>query len=105
MAPALARAAGVHGVSAGRYFRSVVLPLQRRALGMALLLVGLLATAEIGMVLLLYPPGEETLPLRIFQIIGYPEPGSRLAALCAVDLALAVTLLALAWCLGGGDTT
>jgi hypothetical protein len=47
------------------------------------------------MVLLLYPPGEESLPLHIFQIIGYPAPSSRLAALCAIDLALAVGLLAL----------
>jgi iron(III) transport system permease protein len=103
MSPALARAAGVHGVPLGRYLWSVVLPLQRRAVATSMLLVGLLATAEIGMVLLLYPPGEETLPLRIFQIVGYPQPGSRLAALCAVDLALAIVLLALAWCLGGGD--
>jgi iron(III) transport system permease protein len=101
MAPALARAAGVHGVPLVRYLWSVVLPLQRRALVMAILLVGLLATAEIGMVLLLHPPGEETLPLRIFQIVGYPQPGSRLAALCAVDLALASAVLALTWCLGG----
>jgi len=62
----------------------------------------LMATAEIGMVLLLYPPGEESLPLRIFQIIGYPEPSSRLAALCAIELALAGGLLAVTWSLGGG---
>jgi ABC-type Fe3+ transport system permease subunit len=93
----------VHGVSAWRYLWSVVLPLQRRAFGMAILLVGLLATAETGMVLLLYPSGESTLPLRIFQIIGYPEPSSRLAALCLVDLALAVGLLGLAWFVGEGE--
>jgi iron(III) transport system permease protein len=101
--PSLARAAGVHGVPLGRYLWRVVLPLQRRAVVTAVLLVGLLATAEIGMVLLLYPPGEESLPLHIFQIIGYPAPSSRLAALCAVDLALAIGLLALIWTLGKGD--
>ncbi len=104
MSPSLARAAGVHGVPLGRYLWRVVLPLQRRVPCVtAVLLVGLLATAEIGMVLLLYPPGEESLPLHIFQIIGYPAPSSRLAALCAVDLALAVGLLVLTWSLGGGD--
>jgi iron(III) transport system permease protein len=103
MSPSLARAAGVHGVPFGRYLLCVALPLQRRAVVTAMLLVGLLSTAEIGMVLLLYPPGEETLPLRIFQIIGYPSPSSRLAALCAIDLAMGVVLLALAWILGGGD--
>jgi iron(III) transport system permease protein len=103
MSPSLARAAGVHGVPLGRYLWRVVLPLQRRAVVTAVLLVGLLASAEIGMVLLLYPPGEESLPLHIFQIIGYPAPSSRLAALCAVELALASGLLALTWSLAGGD--
>jgi iron(III) transport system permease protein len=101
MSPSLARAAGVHGVGLGRYLWQVVLPLQRRAVVTAVLLVGLLATAEIGMVLLLYPPGEESLPLHIFQIIGYPAPSSRLAALCAVNLALAVAMLGLNWRLVG----
>jgi iron(III) transport system permease protein len=99
MSPSLARAAGVHGVPFGSYLWHVVLPLQRRALVTAMLLVGLLATAEIGMVLLVYPPGEESLTLHIFQIIGYPAPSSRLAALCAIDLAVAVGLLALTWVL------
>jgi iron(III) transport system permease protein len=95
IAPSLTRVAGVHGVGLGRYLLRVALPLQRRALVTAVLLVGLLATAEIGMVLLLYPPGEESLPLHVFQIIGYPEPSSRLAALCAVELGLAAGLLVL----------
>jgi ABC-type Fe3+ transport system permease subunit len=103
MSPSLARAAGVHGVGLGRYLWRVVLPLQRQSVVTAVLLVGLLASAEIGMVLLLYPPGAESLPLHIFQIIGYPAPSSRLAALCAVELALASGLLALTWTLGGGD--
>lgn len=97
MPPSLARAAGVHSVPLGRYLWRVVLPFQHRTLVTAMLLVGLLATAEIGMVLLLHPPGQETLPLRIFQIIGYPSPSSRLAALCAVDLAMALSLLVLTW--------
>jgi iron(III) transport system permease protein len=101
--PSLARAAGAHGVPLGRYLWRVALPLQRRAVVTALLLVAALATAEIGMVLLLYPPGKETLPLRIFQVIGYPSPSSRLAALCAVDLATALVLLAGIGAIAGGD--
>jgi iron(III) transport system permease protein len=103
MSPSLARAAGVHGVPLGRYLWQVVLPLQRRAIMTTVLLIGLLASAEIGMVLLLYPPGQESLPLHIFQIIGYPSPSSRLAALCSVELVLANGLLALTWILGEGD--
>jgi iron(III) transport system permease protein len=99
----LTRAAGVHGLSLGRYLWRVVLPLQRRALVSAVLLVGLMASAEIGMTLLLYPPGQESLPLHIFQIIGYPAPSSRLAALCAINLALAVALLVPIWNLAGED--
>jgi ABC-type Fe3+ transport system permease subunit len=103
LSPAFARAAGVHGVPLGRYLISVVLPLQRQALATGALLVGLLATAEIGMVLLLYPPGAETFPLHIFQIIGYPAPSSRLAALCLIDLVMATGFLALLWRWGEGE--
>jgi ABC-type Fe3+ transport system permease subunit len=101
----LTQVAGIHGVPLRKYLWRVAIPLQRQAVMTALLLVALFATAEIGMVLLLYPPGKETLCLRIFQIIGYPSPSSRLAALCAVDLAMASVLLALAWIFGGGDRT
>jgi iron(III) transport system permease protein len=103
VSPSLARAAGVHGVSLGRYLRRVMLPRQQGVVVAALVLVGLLATAEIGMVLLLYPPGEETLNLHIFQIAGNPAPSQRLAALCAVDLLIATGLLFMIWILGGGD--
>jgi iron(III) transport system permease protein len=102
VAPALAWTAGVHGVSLGRYVWRVVLPRQHRVVVTAVMLVGLLATAEIGMVLLLYPPGEETLPLHIFQIIGNAAPSQRLAALCAVDLLIAAALLFAIWILGEG---
>ena len=105
MSPSLARAAGIHGVPLGRYFWRTVLPLQRTAIVTTVLLVGLLASAEIGMILLLCPPGEESLPLHIFQIIGYPAPSSRLAALCAVDLALAVAMLIPIWSLAESSRT
>jgi iron(III) transport system permease protein len=101
--PSLARAAGVHGVSLSRYLWRVALPLQQRAVVTAILLVGLLATAEIGMVLLLYPPGEETLPLHIFQMIGNPAPSQRLAALCLVYLVATTAFLSATWTLVGGD--
>jgi iron(III) transport system permease protein len=95
MSPSLSNAAGVHGVPLSRFLWRVVLPLQRRTFVSTMLLVGLLATAEIGMVLLLYPPGKESLPLHIFQMIGYLAPSSRLAALWAVELVLSISLLAL----------
>jgi iron(III) transport system permease protein len=103
ISPSLAKAAGVHGVSLSRYLWRVALPLQRRAVVTAILLAGLLATAEIGMVLLLYPPGAETLPLHIFQTIGNPAPSQRLAALCLVELVVAAAFLSATWIFAGGD--
>ena len=103
IAPSLTRAAGLHGVALGSYLWRVAIPLQRRALLTVVLLVGLLATAEVGMVSVLYPGNGETLPLDIFYTMGYPQPASRVAALCAVELAVAGAVLAAAWAVGGGD--
>jgi iron(III) transport system permease protein len=103
--PSLAAAAGVHGVSLSRYLWRVALPLQRRALVTGMVLVGLLASAEVGMVLLLYPPGEGTLTLHIFQIMGNPAPSQRLAALCAVHLVGATCLLSMTWAVREGEPT
>ena len=103
MSPSLTSAAGVHGVPLSRFLWRVVLPSQQRTFATTMLLVGLLATAEIGMVLLLYPPGKESLPLHIFQMIGYLAPSSRLAALWAVDLVLSISLLALTRSFGEGE--
>ena len=63
---------------------------------MAVLLVALLATADIGTVLLLHPPGEASLPLAIFTIMAN-APESLVASLCLVYILIATGLLASVW--------
>jgi iron(III) transport system permease protein len=94
-------AASVHGVSLGRYLRRVVLPLLLPVSGVSVLLVALLATAEISTVLLLHPPGERSLPLAIFTIMAN-APETLVASLCLVYVTAVAGLLTIAWTVVGG---
>jgi iron(III) transport system permease protein len=95
-------AAAVHGVSLTQYLRRVVLPLLLPAGAVALLLVALLATADVGTVLLLHPPGASSLPLAIFTAMAN-APEAFVASLCLVYIGGAVGLLAGAWSMTGGQ--
>lgn len=92
MTPTWTYAAAVHGVSVGAYFRRVVIPFLLPAGAAAMLLVALLATADVGTVLLLHPPGQRSLPLAIFTVMAN-APESLVASLCLVYFGLASTLL------------
>lgn len=95
-----ALAAAVHGVPLTRYLWRVVLPLLLPAGAVAMLLVALLATADVSTVLLLHPPGEDSLPLSIFTVMAN-APESLVAALCLVYVAVAAGLLAAMWAAAG----
>jgi ABC-type spermidine/putrescine transport system permease subunit II len=82
----------------GTYLRKVLLPFLLPSAAVGLLLVALLATADVGSVLLLHPPGASSLPLAIFTVMAN-APESLVASLCLVYLAAAAGLLALAWML------
>ncbi len=82
----------VSGVSLSKYLARVVLPLMLPAASLAFLLVALLATAEVGTVLLLSPPGEGTFPLAIFTVMAN-APEALVASLCVLYLAAATTFL------------
>lgn len=98
--PSWALAAGLHGVPLRRYLARVQAPRLAPATGTALLLVALLATADIGTVLLLHPPGSRSLPLAIFTIMAN-APEAVVASLCLVYvLGAGAFLTALLW-LGG----
>lgn len=98
--PSWALAAGLHGVPLGRYLARVLAPRLAPVAGTALLLVALLATADVGTVLLLHPPGSRSLPLAIFTIMAN-APETVVASLCLVYVLGAGALLgALLW-LGG----
>ena len=62
------------------------------SLSVSALLVSLLATADVGTVLLLQPPGWSSLPLAIFTVMAN-APESLVATLCLLYSALAVGLL------------
>jgi iron(III) transport system permease protein len=93
-------AAGAHGVSLGTYLRRVMVPLLLPAGGVSVLLVALLATADITTVLLLHPPGERSLPLAIVTVMAN-APESLVASLCLVYVTAAVGLLVATWTIAG----
>jgi ABC-type Fe3+ transport system permease subunit len=90
--------AGIHGVPLGTYLRRVVLPFLLPAVAMTLALVALLATADIGTVLLLQPPGAGSLPLAIFTVMAN-APEALVASLCLIYLSLAAASLMATWML------
>ena len=69
-------------------------------LGLSVLLVGLLATADVGTVLLLQPPGETSFPLAIFTIMAN-APESLVASLCLLYVLVAGGLLTLIMMIAG----
>lgn len=85
-------------VGAGRWrtFRTVVLPQAYPHLGVAWMAVYLLCLWDVETVILLQPPGGETLALRIFNLLHYGHAG-QVNALCGVMLGLAVAPLLLGW--------
>ncbi len=89
-------AAGIHGISMGTYLRRVMLPFLLPAGLLSWMLIALLATADVGTVLLLHPPGAGSLPLAIFTVMAN-APESLVAALCVLYLALATLALAGLW--------
>jgi iron(III) transport system permease protein len=104
MSPSWVQAGTVHGVSLTRYLYAVVIPWFLPTAALAVVLVALLALGEVGVVLLLYPPGESSLPLTIFTIMAN-APEALVASLCLVYLTAAVALLFLLWSLGRRQDT
>lgn len=90
------QAAALHGVPTTKYLTRVVVSHVLPALTAALLLIGLLATADVSSVLLLHPPGEGSLPLAIFTVMAN-APESLVASLCLVYVALAFGIVSLLW--------
>ena len=89
-----AQAAELHGVPSATYLWQVILPFMRPALVAAVLLIGLLSTADVGSILLLHPPGQGTLPLAIFTVMAN-APEALVSSLCVVYVALAVGIVVL----------
>lgn len=94
MSASWAHAAAVHGVPLLRYLRRVVIPCLTPSAIAAALLVALLAAADVGTILLLHPPGRQSLPLNIFTVMAN-APESLVASLCLIYIVTATALLAI----------
>lgn len=88
------QAAALHGVPTSKYLARVVAPRVLPAMGAAVILIGLLATADVGSVLLLHPPGQGSLPLAIFTVMAN-APEALVASLCLVYISLAFGIASL----------
>ena len=94
--PSWATAAAVHGVPLTTYIFRVLGPMLHPVALLAALLVALLATADVGTVLLLQPPGEASLPVTIFTVMAN-APESLVASLCLIYIVGAVSVLMFGW--------
>ncbi len=98
--PSWTWAAAVHGVPLRSFLGRVALPLLTPALLVSVLVVALLATADVTTVLLLHPPGGPSLPLEIFTVMSN-APERLVAALCLLYVALSGAGLIGLWAVAG----
>lgn len=95
MSPSWTDAAAVHGVPLTGYLRRVIFPCLMPGVIATALLVALLAATDVGTVLLLHPPGRQSLPLNIFTVMAN-APESLVASLCLIYVTAAMLVLAIA---------
>ncbi len=88
----------VHGVTLSQFLHRVLGPAMLPAAVTACMVVALEATAEVGTVLLLRPPGADSIPVQIFTVMAN-APEALVAALCIFYVAGAALLLTLGWIL------
>ena len=100
--PSWTWAAAVHGVSVSKYLRKVLLPVLTPALALSVVFVALLASADVGTVLLVHPPGRPSFPLVVFTLMAN-APESLVASLCVLYVVAAAGLLALTVLVFGKD--
>jgi iron(III) transport system permease protein len=87
-------AAAVAGASWWRSFTRIVLPNLKTSLAAAWAVAFIFAFGEIGATILVAPPGEATLPVRVYTLIAN-TPAGNVAALALTQVFIAVLPLAL----------
>lgn len=97
----LEEAADVAGASWPRSFAQIVFPNMRSAVVAAWLVCFILSVGELGTTILVAPPGESTLPVRIYTIIAN-TPSSEVAALALMEVGIILVLLTVLAFLTGG---
>ena len=93
-------AAKISGVSRTKFYLQVIIPFLSPALALSILIVSLLATAEIGTVLLLRPPGEDSFPLAIFTIMANASE-VKVSSLCFLYVIISALNLSILWTVFG----
>jgi len=86
-------AAAVSGAGWLRTMRRIVLPQMRLGLATAWVIAFVLVFGELGVSVLVAPPGEATLPIRVYTIIAN-TPSSHVAALALLQIAVIFVPLA-----------
>jgi iron(III) transport system permease protein len=86
-------AAAVSGAGWFRTIRCIVLPQMRLGIAAAWVVAFVLAFGELGVSILVAPPGEATLPIRIYTIIAN-TPASHVAALALLQSLVIFTTIA-----------
>ncbi len=92
LSPSWNDAACIHGVSTGRLLVRVILAMLMPAIIVSLLLVAVLAAADITTTHLLQPPGSQSLPVAIFTVMAN-SPEGLVASLCLLYMACVAGLL------------
>jgi iron(III) transport system permease protein len=87
-------AAAVSGAGWFRTMWHIVFPQMTLALGAAWVVAFVLAFGELGTSILVAPPGESTLPIRVYTMIAN-APSSQVAALALLQTSVIVTPLAM----------
>jgi iron(III) transport system permease protein len=88
-------AAEVSGASWPRTFARIILPQLRTGLAAAWVVAFIFAFGELGTTILVAPPGESTLPIRVYTLIAN-TPSSEVAALALMQVGvILVPLVAL----------
>lgn len=95
MSPSWIDAGRVHGVAPSRMLCRVILPSLTPAIIVSLLLVMVLAAADITSTHLLQPPGRQSLPVAIFTVMAN-SPEGLVASLCLLYLVCVFGMLVLA---------
>ena len=93
-------AAKTSGVPRLKFIVRVIVPFLLPAIVLSAFIISLLASAEIGTVLLLRPPGEDSFPLRIFTVMANASE-SVVSTLCLLYVGLAGIFLVTLWYLIG----
>ncbi len=95
MSPSWIDAGRIHGVTPFRMLRRVILPNLMPAIVVSVLLVMVLAAADITTTHLLQPPGSQSLPVAIFTVMANSHEGL-VASLCLIYLVGVVGMLLIA---------